>query len=195
MIAPVSRYRRFRWEADDESEVRARIVRPLDRFVDIRALAIWPVELLHKLEVDILVDLTSYQGSRPEILRHLRPRCSQLYGNPGTMGADFIDYIMPTRRYCRSTSSLFHGKIVHLPVHRIGLVTPKRTYGASPSRREALLPNLVLFFCCSITTGKLRRRCSMSGCGWLRTCGLHYALTACFGTPPLIAVFSKLTLH
>ena len=52
--------------------------------------------LLSELKVDIAVDLKGYtQDCRPRILAH-RPAPIQVnyLGFPGTMGADFIDYII-----------------------------------------------------------------------------------------------------
>jgi protein O-GlcNAc transferase len=137
--------------ADDESEIRARIAKAVDRFVDIRALSDHgAVELLHKLEVDILVDLNGHtQGSRPEILRHRAAPVQVGYmGYPGTMGADFIDYIIADKTVLPfDQQPFFKEKIVHLPDTYWACDT-KRTIGASPSRREALLPEFGFVFCC-----------------------------------------------
>jgi protein O-GlcNAc transferase len=137
--------------ADDESEIRARIAKAVDRFVDIRALSDRSAaELLHKLEVDILVDLNGHtQGSRPEILRHRAAPVQVNYmGYPGTMGADFIDYIIADKTVLPFDQQLFFKeKIVHLPGTYWACDT-KRVIGESPSRREALLPEFGFVFCC-----------------------------------------------
>ena len=71
------------------------------RFIDVRANSDREIaQLLREHEIDIAVDLKGYtQDSRPEILAHRgrrRSRSSYL-GYPGTMGADFIDYIIADR--------------------------------------------------------------------------------------------------
>src|SRR5262249_40015983 len=82
---------------DDRSEMRARLGAAFDQFLDVRAKSDAEVaRLLCELKVDIAVDLKGYtQEARPRILAH-RPAPIQVnyLGFPGTMGADFIDYII-----------------------------------------------------------------------------------------------------
>jgi protein O-GlcNAc transferase len=136
---------------DDGSEIRARVVRAVDRFIDVRMLSDRnAAELLHKLEVDIIVDLNGHtQGARPEILRHRAVPVQVNYmGYPGTMGADFIDYIIADKTVLPfDQQQFFKEKIVHLPDTYWACDT-KRSIGESPSRREALLPDPAFVFCC-----------------------------------------------
>jgi predicted O-linked N-acetylglucosamine transferase (SPINDLY family) len=82
---------------NDHSEIRARIERSFDRFMDCAALADEQIaERARAAEIDILVDLNGFtQYARTEIFRS-RPAPVQVsyLGFPGTMGADFIDYII-----------------------------------------------------------------------------------------------------
>jgi protein O-GlcNAc transferase len=82
---------------DDKSEMRARLVAAFDRFHDVTAKTDREIAmLLHDLEIDIAIDLkgTTYD-SRPAILAHRpAPIQASYLGYPGTMGADFIDYII-----------------------------------------------------------------------------------------------------
>jgi protein O-GlcNAc transferase len=85
---------------DDQSAMRACLPEALHRFVDIRDTSHpQAVERIHTDAVDILIDLTGYTAhGRTAIVAH-RPapiRVNYL-GYPGTMGADFIDYIVVDR--------------------------------------------------------------------------------------------------
>jgi predicted O-linked N-acetylglucosamine transferase (SPINDLY family) len=82
---------------DDGSEYRRRLVCAFEHFVDLQDLSHHAAaQRIADDAIDILVDLNGYtEGSRPEILA-LRPAPIQVsyLGYPGTMGADFIDYIV-----------------------------------------------------------------------------------------------------
>ena len=82
---------------DDRSDMRSRLVAAFDRFIDVRTKSDQAVaRLLNDLRIDIAVDLNGHtQGARSSILA-FRPAPIQVsyLGLPGTMGADFIDYII-----------------------------------------------------------------------------------------------------
>ena len=104
VVELIERHDRQRFEVigysygpDDGSHLRQRLMKGFDRFVDIRSLAnVEAARLIEKDGIDILVDLTGYTAqARTEILA-CRPAPVQVnfLGYPGTMGADFIDYII-----------------------------------------------------------------------------------------------------
>ena len=105
--------------ADDASDMRARLVKAVDRFCDVRDMSDRAAAaLIRDLEVDIAVDLMGYTaGARPGILR-LRgaPVQAGYLGFPGTMAVDFLDYfiadpvILPF-----DEQPYFSEKIVQLP--------------------------------------------------------------------------------
>ncbi|HKB95819.1 MAG TPA: tetratricopeptide repeat protein, partial [Rhizomicrobium sp.] len=142
----------------DGSEIRARIARSVDQFIDMHTLSDRSAaELLHRLEVDILVDLNGHtQGARPEILSHrAAPVQAGYMGYPGTMGADFIDYIIADKTVLPfDQQPFFSEKIVHLP-DTYWVCDTKRTIGRRPSRREALLPESGFVFCCFNNSRKI----------------------------------------
>jgi predicted O-linked N-acetylglucosamine transferase (SPINDLY family) len=143
---------------DDGSEIRARVAKAVDRFVDVGALSDrGAAELLRGLDIDILVDLNGHtQGARPAILSH-RPAPVQVnyMGYPGTMGADFIDYIIADNTVLPLGQQAFYSeKIVQLP-DTYWVCDTKRTIGNSPSRREALLPESAFVFCCFNSNRKI----------------------------------------
>jgi protein O-GlcNAc transferase len=82
---------------NDGSDIRARLERGFDRFIDAAALG--ADEIAHRIraeEVDILIDLNGFtQNARPQILaRRPAPLQVNYLGFAGTMGADYIDYIL-----------------------------------------------------------------------------------------------------
>lgn len=87
----------YSFGADDRSEYRRRVVSAFEHFVDVDHVAHHATaQRIASDAIDILVDLNGYtQGCRPEVMA-LRPAPIQVnyLGFPGSMGADFIDYII-----------------------------------------------------------------------------------------------------
>jgi predicted O-linked N-acetylglucosamine transferase (SPINDLY family) len=94
-----SRFESFAYSfgADDGSDYRRRLVAAFDHFIDIsNASHHEAAQRIANDAIDILIDLKGHtEESRPEIMA-LRPAPIQVnyLGFPGTMGADFIDYIV-----------------------------------------------------------------------------------------------------
>ena len=82
---------------DDQSEVRRRLVTAFDHFADLeRCPHRQAATRIQQDRIDILVDLQGHtEGARTQILAY-RPAPIQVnyLGFPGTMGADFIDFII-----------------------------------------------------------------------------------------------------
>jgi predicted O-linked N-acetylglucosamine transferase (SPINDLY family) len=137
---------------DDKSEVRSRIIKSFDQFFDVRKNADRDVaRLLNQLEVDIAVDLMGYtQDGRFEILAH-RPAPVQIsyLGYPGTMGADFIDYVIADNIVLPFEQQPFYSeKIVQLPDCYLVNDSQRRAADRTPTRLEAGLPEGAFVFCC-----------------------------------------------
>src|SRR5438105_11690214 len=144
---------------DDGSPMRSRLVRAFDRFVDIRDLS--PpkaAEQMHADGIDILIDLTGYTAhGRTGILAY-RPAPIQVnfLGYPGTMGAEFIDYIIVDRFLAPADRQpSYSEKLAQLPIcyqpNEPAHELPYRT----PSREEYGLPKEGFVFCCFNTSYKL----------------------------------------
>jgi predicted O-linked N-acetylglucosamine transferase (SPINDLY family) len=109
----------YSYGRDNDSPIRKRIVEGVDVFRDVKSLNYHDiVKQVLTDEIDILVDIKSYTDqSRSELLA-LRPAPIQVnfLGFPGTMGAEFIDYllvddfIVPERLQC-----FYSEKTVYLP--------------------------------------------------------------------------------
>jgi len=85
---------------DDNSEMRGRLTRSFERFVDARTLSDEEiVSRIRGLEIDILIDLKGFtQDARTNVFaRHPAPIQVNYIGYPGTMGASYIDYIIADR--------------------------------------------------------------------------------------------------
>jgi len=138
--------------AKDGGAMRARLKSAFDRFVDIpdtthRQAA----ELIHSHSVDILIDLNGYTGlSRTGILAY-RPAPIQVnyLGYPGTMGAEFIDYIIVDPFLVPMEQQRFYTeRLVHLPNCYQPSDTKRECAQPAPSRAASGLPEQGFVFCC-----------------------------------------------
>lgn len=104
---------------DDGSGYRQRILSGADRFEDIRQLDISAsTRLMRAAELDIVVDLAGYTAhARPEVLAlRAAPIQVNYLGYPGSMGADFIDYIIVDPVIAGEGDERFYSeKLVRLP--------------------------------------------------------------------------------
>jgi len=146
---------------DDGSPMRARLQAAFDRFVDVRGMTDeQAARLLREMEIDIAVDLKGYtQDARFGILAH-RPAPVQVnyLGYPGTMGADFIDYIVADAVIAPSDQQAhFSERIVHLPDcyqvnDRHRAIAPD-----TPTRSQCGLPETGFVFCSFNNNYKITR--------------------------------------
>jgi protein O-GlcNAc transferase len=137
---------------DDKSDVRARLIRAFDQFHDVRDKSDREIAaLLNAWHIDIAVDRSGYTANaRPGIFA-ARPTPIQVnyIGFPGTLGADFYDYILADSTVLPSDQQPFYAeRIVHLP--QSYLVTDSNPAVAPhvPTRAEAGLPERGFVFCC-----------------------------------------------
>jgi len=137
---------------DDNSEMRWRLTRCFEHFVDARTLSDEEiVSRIRGLEIDILIDLKGFtQDARTSVFaRRPAPIQVNYIGYPGTKGASYIDYIIADRTVIPDECRKFYSeKIVVLP----------NTYQVNDSRRiisdKAVnqanlgLPSRGFVFCC-----------------------------------------------
>jgi len=138
--------------ADDHSDMRWRLKDAFDRFVDIRDVnATDAAQMIYNDGIDILIDLKGYtQHARTEIAA-LRPAPVQVnfIGYPGSMGADFIDYVIADPFVLPFDQQPFYAeKIVHLPHSYQPNDTRRRIADETPSRASCGLPDEGVVFCC-----------------------------------------------
>jgi protein O-GlcNAc transferase len=137
---------------DDGSEARARLKGAFDRFVDITMIPYRDAaRLIHADAIDILVDCNGFtRGARTRIFA-CRPAPIQVnyLGYPGTMGADFIDYIIVDRFVAPPDQQPFYTeRLVHLPNCYQPSDTTREIAEPAPSRVECGLPEAGFVFCC-----------------------------------------------
>ncbi len=137
---------------DDGSAMRKRVLAAFDAFHDVRRTSDQDVaKLLYDRQVDIAVNLMGHTAdSRPGIFAH-RPAPVQVnyLGYPGTMGADFIDYIIADEVVAPFEDQRFYTeRIVHLPeCYQVN--DSKRAIAArTPTRAAMGLPERGFVFCC-----------------------------------------------
>ncbi len=137
---------------DDGSPMRKRLIAAFDDFVSVSAMShAEAARRIYADGVDILVDLKGFtSNARTEILT-CRPAPIQVnyLGYPGTMGAEFIDYIIGDAFLTPMDQAEFYQeKIVQLP----GSYQPndtKRSIAAEMlSRAECGLPEEGFVYCC-----------------------------------------------
>jgi len=142
----------YSYSRDDRSAMRTRLVNAFDRFADIEKTPHrQAAELIHTDGIDILIDLTGYTAfCRPMILAY-RPAPIQVnyLGYPGTMGADFIDYIIVDPFVVPPDQQpFFREQLVHLPDCYQCNDDKREIAELTPSRAECGLPDDGFVFCC-----------------------------------------------
>ena len=137
--------------ADDHSAMRARLEAAFDRFIDVRNSSDSEVaELLHEREIDLVVDLKGYTADgRPGILaRRPAPVQAHYLGYPGTMAADYVDYIIADKIVIPDEHRRHYTeRIAYLP-DTYQCNDSKRAIARVPRRREAGLQEDAFVFCC-----------------------------------------------
>ncbi len=107
------------YSEDDGSDLRRRIIDAFDHFTVVKSMTDREAaQRIHDDGIDILVDLKGYtRGARTEIMG-FRPAPIQVnyLGYPGTMGADFIDYVLADSTIAPMEHQEHYAeRIVHLP--------------------------------------------------------------------------------
>lgn len=149
----------YSFGVDDGGDMRRRLKLAFDRFVDIRERSHEEAaSQIRRDEIDILVDLGGYtKDARLEILA-LRPAPVQVnyLGYPGTMGAQFIDYIIANEYLIPEDSRHYYSERIvrlpnaHLPYDR------KKIIGATRTRAAYGLPEGSFVLCCFNQLRKIR---------------------------------------
>jgi predicted O-linked N-acetylglucosamine transferase (SPINDLY family) len=162
----------FSFGPDRDDDMRRRAVAAFDRFIDVRERSDLEIALLaRELEIDIAVDLKGHtQDSRAGVFaRRAAPIQVNYLGYPGTMGADFIDYLIA------DSSLVADGDEQHY-VERIALLPDSyqpngRLRGNAErefTRGELGLPAAGFVYCCFNATYKITPETFDS---WMRILG------------------------
>jgi len=147
----------YSYGPNDGGEMRKRLEKVFDHFVDIRELTYEnAARKIYEDRIDILVDLTGYtQHSRSAILA-LRPAPIQVgyLGYLGTMGADFMDYIIADSFLIPPEYKNYYSeKVAYLPSYQAN--DRRFAVAETPTRTACGLPEEGVVFCCFNQTYKI----------------------------------------
>ena len=130
--------------ADDQSRLRQRIQGSFDQFIDARGMTPRQIaQSMREKEIDIAVDLAGYTtGSLVAIFCH-RPAPVQVnfLGYAGTMGTEYIDYIIADQHVIPpDTQAFFSEKVAYLPDTYLPTDASIQISERTPARTECGLP-------------------------------------------------------
>jgi predicted O-linked N-acetylglucosamine transferase (SPINDLY family) len=149
----------YSYGPEDGSEIRRRIAQGCDQFADLRATSFEEAaRRIYSDGVHILVDLMGYTGGARTQILALRPAPIQVnyLGYPGTMGADFIDYIITDRFITPPDQAPFYAEqLVYLPDCYQVNDRQREIAEAAPSGANVGLPETGFVFCCFNNTYKI----------------------------------------
>lgn len=141
----------YSYGPDDGSAIRQRIMNAFESFVDLRETPLADsIQRIIDDRIEILVDLTGFtQHSRTEIpASRPAPILVNYLGYPGTMGADYIDYIMVDKFIVPADRQPYYTEnLVHLPGCYQVNDTQRTIDRRTPTRRECGLPDNGFVFC------------------------------------------------
>jgi predicted O-linked N-acetylglucosamine transferase (SPINDLY family) len=151
-------------------EMRKRLVKSFDQFIEVgRKSDIEVAQLCRSFDVDIAVDLTGLtQDARTGIFAHRAAPIQVNYlGYPGTMGAEYIDYIIADKILISPEfQSCYSEKVVYLP-NSYQVNDRKRVISEKIFTRQELgLPVNGFVFCCFNNNYKILPQTFE---GWMRT--------------------------
>jgi predicted O-linked N-acetylglucosamine transferase (SPINDLY family) len=109
----------FSFGPDKKDEMRSRVSNAFDQFIDVVAMSDKSIaQLSRELEIDIAVDLKGLtQDTRLGIFSYNAAPIQVSYlGYPGTLGADYIDYLIADKTLVpHESQKQYSEKIVYLP--------------------------------------------------------------------------------
>ena len=135
-----------------QSELRQRLINSFDTFVDVQELGDLEVAIRARQDnIDIAVDLNGYtKFSRPSIFAYrAAPIQINYLGFPGTMGADFMDYIVSDQYLIPpENQKYFAEKQLYLPDTYMPTDNGRKLSNRPITRSDMGLPADSFVFCC-----------------------------------------------
>ena len=134
-----------------DDEMKRRLVKAFDVFREVQSLGDHDVALLARQdEIDIAVDLMGYTTDSRAGIFSLRAAPVQInyLGFPGTIGADFMDYIIADQNLIPNESQKYYTeKPIYLPHHYQAQDNTLHISDLTPSKSELGLPSDGFIFC------------------------------------------------
>ena len=141
----------FSFGADTKDEMRIRLEAAFDRFMDVQSRSDKEIaELARQMQIDIAIDLAGFtSGSRSSIFAlRAAPLQINYLGYPGTMGADYMDYLIADKQVIpQEVQNYYAEKIVYLPCFQAN-DRQRKISDKVFSREELGLPESGFVFCC-----------------------------------------------
>ena len=142
----------FSYGPDQQDDMRKRISAAFEKFADVSDMSDRDIaRLSRECGIDIAVDLKGYTNdARPGIFAEgCAPVQVHYLGYPGTMGTDYIDYLIADRVVVPPGShSDYAEKIVWLPHSYQANDSKRKISDRIFTRQEAGLPSSGFVFCC-----------------------------------------------
>jgi predicted O-linked N-acetylglucosamine transferase (SPINDLY family) len=137
---------------DDGSEIRRRINAAVHEMIEIGRLSdSSALATAQEKQIDIMVNLNGYFGEqRMQLFTHrMAPIQVNYLGFPGTLGANYIDYIIADRFVIPEDHKPFYNeKVVYLPNCYQANDSKRKIAAGAPNRLEFGLPASGFVFCC-----------------------------------------------
>jgi protein O-GlcNAc transferase len=142
----------FSFGPNTQDAMRKRMERAFDRFIDVRAKSDQEIALLARdIGIDIAVDLGGFtKDSKPMIFAmRAAPLQVNFLGYSGTMGAEYMDYLVADRTVIPEDSRRHYSeKIVYLPDSYLPNDSTRAIAEKKFTREELGLPAAAFVFCC-----------------------------------------------
>ncbi len=141
----------FSFGPDTRDEMRARLERAFDKFIDVEKKSDKEIaEMARLMGIDIAVDLAGLTADSRTGIFALRAAPLQVnyIGYPGTMGADYMDYLIADKQLIPQEAKVHYAeRIVYLPSFQVN--DGRREISDKVFTREELgLPQSGFVFCC-----------------------------------------------
>jgi len=138
--------------ANDGSDMRRRLENSFKHFIDASKLGDDEIaSLIAKAQIDILVDMNGFtHGCRTGIFaRRPSPVQVSYLGYPGTMGTDYVDYLIADRVLVPPAhQALYAEKLVYMPDCYQANDAKRAISQKKMTRAEVGLPEAATVFCC-----------------------------------------------
>jgi predicted O-linked N-acetylglucosamine transferase (SPINDLY family) len=142
----------FSFGPDTQDSVRKRIESAFDRFIDVREKSDEEIVFLARsMNIDIAVDLGGHTGNSRTRIFALRAAPIQInyLGYPGTMGAEYMDYLIGDRMVVPEAHQRHYTeKVVYLPNSYLPHDSSRAIANTVFTREDLGLPPTGFVFCC-----------------------------------------------
>ncbi len=159
----------FSFGPNTKDHIRKRVEAAFDTFIDVQDLTELDIaKLSRSMEIDIAVDLGGFSSDQHTGIFALRAAPIQVsyLGFSGTMGAEYIDYIIADSTLVPEQSRQYYTeKIVYLPGCYMVNDTQRRIAEKVFTREELGLPKTGFVFCCFNNNNKIT---PATFDGWMR---------------------------